>query len=130
MPVRNSFFDEALEGLRAARPHADEETLREALADALRLNPQFGRFMPGSYFYVRHGFGGSTPGSAFRSPSFLDRLQREADRQRNPERSKALATCRDLKRLRDGTTFDGERAAAQAALDRLMGKHGIGEGEI
>ena len=36
----------------------------------------------------------------------------------------------NLKRMRDGTTFDGERANAQAAMDRIMAKHGISEGEI
>ena len=48
----------------------------------------------------------------------------------NPERAKALTRLRDLKRLRDGTTYAGERDNAQAAMDRLMAKHGITESEI
>jgi len=48
----------------------------------------------------------------------------------NPERIKAVARCRDLKRLRDGTTYEGERSNAQAAMARLMTKHGITEREI
>lgn len=48
----------------------------------------------------------------------------------SPERQKALGRLRDLKRLRDGTTYEGERSNAQAAMDRLMAKHGITDREI
>jgi hypothetical protein len=48
----------------------------------------------------------------------------------NPERTKALATCRQLKALRDGSTFPGEKRNAQDAMDKLQARHGIKDGEI
>lgn len=49
----------------------------------------------------------------------------------DPSRAKALQTCRTLKDIATRpTTIEGERANAQAAMARLMAKHGIAESEI
>lgn len=48
----------------------------------------------------------------------------------SPERRKALTQLRAIKRLRDGTTYDGERNSAQARMDTIMHRHGIAEHEI
>lgn len=82
----------------------------------------------------------ATPGSAFgdafeyqRGPRQSDMFRRPAPREETPEeieRKKAVERCRDLKRLRDSTTYDGEKRNAQAAMDRLQVKHGIKDREI
>ena len=48
----------------------------------------------------------------------------------NPERDKALDKLRNLKRMRDGTTYEGERRNSQSAMDAIMKKHSIAEHEI
>ena len=125
MPISN--FDHIMDAIRAQRPGTSEDLLREALEEAVRASPYLGSFFPGSIHYQRHGFN-DIPGQAFSDRDF-GRWQGKT-KPPNPERDKALATCRDLKRLRDGTTFEGERSNAQAAMDRLCAKHGIGEREI
>lgn len=47
-----------------------------------------------------------------------------------PERQSALEQCRKIKRLRDSTTFEGERGAAQRRMDGIMAKHGIAAHEV
>lgn len=46
------------------------------------------------------------------------------------ERQAALDQCRKIKRLRDSTTFEGERAAAQRRMDGIMAKHAIAAHEV
>ena len=39
--------------------------------------------------------------------------------------AKTMDQIRRLEALRDGTTFEGERQSAQAAIDRILAKHGV-----
>lgn len=41
-----------------------------------------------------------------------------------------MQRLRDLKAMRDGTEYEGERENAQSAMDRIMAKHGIDATEI
>ena len=110
-----------------------EEALREARMEQLHkilMNSDvFGRGIPGSYFYSRHGFGGDVPGSAFSDRDFGSWTHKTQPP--NPDRAKAVARCRSLKAMADHpTTNVGERDNARAALERLKAKHSIRDNEI
>lgn len=63
-------------------------------------------------------------------PEIIAALE-EAMQPMTPERAVALKRCRSLKRLRDdAAATEGERTNAQAAMDRIMAKHGIAAGEL
>lgn len=80
---------------------------------------QFQAKMYGSAF-----FGSGRQSDMFRQPA-------PPPQPANPERAKALATCRNLKRLRDDkAAMPGEKANASTMLDRLMSKHSITEREL
>lgn len=114
----------------ASSPEA--EALRkqrvQALAEALANSAKFGRFMPGSAHFMHHGFS-DIPGAAFDGPRQPD-MFRQPKPPADPERLKALERCRDLKRLRDSSTFAGEKRNAQDAMDKLQARHGIKDSEI
>lgn len=143
---RNALHDAFLscgvrpEIVRAQFPNAQQrqherQARMQAFAEAMLNSPTFARFMPGSGSYAR-AFFQDTPGAAFgdaaaytlgaRQPDMFRRPKEEP----NPERVKALNRCRDLKRLRDGTTYPGEKRNAQDAMDKLQARWGIKDREI
>lgn len=134
--------------------------MEEAIAAAtVNLNPQeraavlagifralYGATMPGSGSYQRTTRQ-EAPGEAFTEfrwnnaagqyetrQAFEDRDWGDwADKVQQPGKTidrNVLARARSLQRMIAGTGYEGERANAQAALDRLMRKHGFLERDL
>lgn len=107
-----------------AREYAEEEAKRrrsevwEAMKRAAMESQVFGS---GSYFEAIYGYDACAYGRSHAPPP---------PRPANPERTAALAKCRKLKRLADGSTFPGERDNAKTMLASLMGRHSITEREL
>lgn len=116
--VAPNAFQPSMDDLRRARMQA----FAEAMANSGYLNGFF-RGYSRDPFVGGGAFGGGRQADMFRKP-------KEPTTPEEIERNKAIDKCRDLKRMRDGTTYAGERANAQAAMDRLQAKHGIRDSEI
>lgn len=108
-----------------ARRKATMQAFAEALANSGFFRGAFNSyseafFTPGSAYADAARYQRGPQGDMFRRPKEPD-----------PERKKAIERCRDLKRMIDNAAaYPGEKANAQAAMDRTKAKHGIADHEI
>ncbi len=110
------------------------EVERRAILDAM-MNMAYGETIPGSGYYQR-ATRDETPGAAFADRDFGDwahKVRFEPGAYHSGGKSidpDALARARSLKAMIASTTYEGERANAQAGLDKLMAKHGFTERDL
>lgn len=155
-PFGAGTYEQILAALRAARANGtiDEAGLdaiaRRFVNEALRSNPDLGAHIPGSAHY-RRATRDEPPGASYRAEPQEPR-PREFDHSGDafaymfggagrygtrtppsppptPERRAAIDRIRSLQRMVDSSTYEGERANAKAAIQRLRDKHGITPGE-
>ncbi len=109
---------------------AQREAILEEFARAI-----FGATIPGSGSYQR-ATRDETPGAAFADRDFGDwahKVRFEPGAYHSGGKSidpDTLARARSLKAMIASTTYEGERANAQAGLDKLMAKHGFTERDL
>ncbi len=119
----------------AAAGLMDDDTRRIAL-EAI-LSSIYGATIPGSGSYQRTTRE-EAPGAAFADRDFgdwQDKVRFEPETVHHvPPRPRidrnVLARARSLKRMIASTAYEGERANAQAGLDKLMAKHNFTERDL